>query len=59
LTLYTANIAKDADDYSRPFAPPEPDMLSVLIHCDGRGEEEDVRYLNNKPMADLDFRDHA
>ena len=46
-----------AEHLIRPFAPPVPATVSVPINHDARGEEEDVRYLNDNPMADLDFGD--
>lgn len=41
----------------RPFAPPVRATVVVPTHRDSRGEEEDVRYLNDNPMADLDLGD--
>jgi len=69
LTLCTADMTEDEDDYNttddptehliRPFAPPVPTTVSVPIHREGRGEEEDARYFDDNPMADLDFGDPA
>jgi len=69
LMLCTADMTEEEGDYSttndptehliRPFAPPVPTTVSVPIHRDGRGEEKDARYLEDNPMADLDFGDPA
>ena len=67
LTLCTADLTEDEDEPDitddpaehliRPFAPPVPDSVSVSIHRDSRGEEEDARLMDDNPMADLDFGD--